>query len=344
MQNKSYKNVFYFRSLNSIGGVESWLYYLAKQYKNMVVYYSEGDLKQVERLSELVETRQFKRERIKCDRFFCAFKPDIIDWVDAKEYIQVIHANYKKRGMTPCYDPRITKYIGVSEVCCEDFRELTGRDIECIYNPVCIDKPKKVLKLISATRLTPEKGRDRMEKLGKILNNAGIPYIWLVFTNSGDNICNPNMIFMPPQLDISGYIANADWFVQLSDDESFGLAPCEAAMLGVPCILTDLPVFKEIGFDDTNSIRLDLNLTNVDVDKIYKGLNNVKYVPPKSNWGKYLDNDSDYDPNEEVNLYSLIQFDDIKTGKRIPKDSNITRRRARANRLIDLGFVKEIDD
>lgn len=337
------KNVFYFRSLNSIGGVESWLYYLAKQYKNMVVYYSEGDVKQVERLSELVETRMFKKERIKCDRFFCAFKPDIIDYVDAKEYIQVIHANYKKRGMTPCYDPKITKYIGVSEVCCEDFRELTGLDIECIYNPVVVDKPKKVLKLVSATRLTPEKGKDRMAKLGKILNDANIPYIWLVFTNTGDTICNPNMIFMPPKLDISGYMVDADWFVQLSDDESFGLAPCEAAMLGVPCILTDLPVFKEIGFDDNNSIRLDLNLSNVDVDKIYRGIDNVKFTPPKSDWGKYLDNKSDYDPNETVKLHTNVLFDDIKTGERISKDTDILRRRARANRLIDLGLVEQID-
>lgn len=337
------KNVFYFRSLNSIGGVESWLYYLAKQYKNMVVYYSEGDLTQVERLSELVETRKFKNERIKCDRFFCAFKPDIIDYVDAKEYIQVIHANYKKRGMTPCYDPKITKYIGVSEVCCEDFRELTGLDIECIYNPVCIDTPKKVLKLVSATRLTPEKGKDRMAKLGKILDNSGIPYIWLIFTNTGDTICNPNMIFMPPKLDISGYMVDADWFVQLSDDESFGLAPCEAAMLGVPCILTDLPVFEEIGFDDSNSIRLDLNLNNVDVDKIYKGLGKVKFTPPKSNWDKYLDNNCDYNPDEEVELSSLILFDDVKSGERIKNGETITRRRARANRLIDLGYVKEVE-
>ena len=337
------RNVFYFRSLNSIGGVESWLYYLAKQYKNMVVYYSEGDSKQVERLGALVETRRFKKERIKCDRFFCAFKPDIIDYVDAKEYIQVIHANYKKRGMMPCYDPKITKYIGVSEVCCEDFRELTGLDIECIYNPVYIDKPKKVLKLVSATRLTPEKGKDRMAKLGRILNESGIPYLWLIFTNSGDTICNQNMIFMPPQLDISGYIVDADWFVQLSDDESFGLAPCEAAMLGVPCILTDLPVFKEIGFDDSNSIRLDMNLSNVDVGKIYKGLGKIKFTPPKSNWGKYLDNDCDYNANEEVTLKSLILFDDIETGERHVKDSIFTRPRSRANVLLDLGYVEDVD-
>lgn len=84
-----------------------------------------------------------------------------------------------------------------------------------------LEKPKKVLNLISATRLTEEKGRDRMIKLGNILNNAEIPYLWTIFTNDSRKIQNDNIVYMPPRLDIIDYIANADFLVQLSDCEAY---------------------------------------------------------------------------------------------------------------------------
>ena len=57
---------------------------------------------------------------------------------------------------------KITRYLGVSELVCDTFEEMTGNKTELAYNPIEIKKPKKVLNLISATRLTAEKGRGRM--------------------------------------------------------------------------------------------------------------------------------------------------------------------------------------
>ena len=90
--------------------------------------------------------------------------------------------------------------------------------------------------------------------------------------------------------------------VQLSDHEAFCLSVAEALTLGTPVIVTDLPVFKEIGCNDSNSIRVDLNMLNVDINKIVEGIPPFKYTPPKSNWGKYLDNNSNYNPNEMVEV------------------------------------------
>ena len=58
-----------------------------------------------------------------------------------------------------------------------------------------------------------------MVKLGQILNNANIPFIWDVFTNDTVKINNPNIFYREPTLNISNYICNYDYLVQLSDNE-----------------------------------------------------------------------------------------------------------------------------
>lgn len=54
-----------------------------------------------------------------------------------------------------------------------------------------------------------------------MLNAAGIPYLWTIFTNDFRAIKNDNIIYMQPRLDIIDYIANADYLVQLSDCEAY---------------------------------------------------------------------------------------------------------------------------
>ena len=58
-----------------------------------------------------------------------------------------------------------------------------------------------------------------MERMGKKLNESGIPYLWYVFTNSTNIIKNPNIVYMKPRLDIMNFISIADYLVQLSDHE-----------------------------------------------------------------------------------------------------------------------------
>ena len=62
------KNVFYMHKISSIGGVESFFYYLAQLY-DIEVYYTEGDIEQIKRLSQYCKVRKYTKP-IKCDRFF----------------------------------------------------------------------------------------------------------------------------------------------------------------------------------------------------------------------------------------------------------------------------------
>ena len=165
---EQYTDIFYFANINVIGGVETFYYYLAKKYSditNLTVFYKHGDLAQIKRLKNLVRVKRYNGEKIKCKKVFISYTHDILDSIEAEEYIEIIHGDYKALKKTPRLSSKITKYIGVSEYVCKSFKELTDLDIELCYNPVSIDKPKKVLNLISATRLTNEKRKKKNDKI-----------------------------------------------------------------------------------------------------------------------------------------------------------------------------------
>lgn len=340
---KVYKNVFYFRHLNDIGGTEQFLYYLSCLYKDFVVFYSDNNssLAQIDRLGDNVPVHKYNGGILECERFFANYNADILDNVEAEEYIQVIHLNYKLQNKVPKIHKKITKFIGVSKSACRAFTELTGRECECIYNPCIVGKPKKVLKLISATRLSSEKGKDEMIKLGNVLDNAKIPYLWLVFTNDYEEIENPNIVYMKPRLDIDSYIANSDYLVQLSSSESFCFSVVQAEMLGVPVIVRDLDIWSEIGLKNgENAFILNYDMSDIPVEEIYNGLGSFKYTPPKSEWGKYLSSDSDYSSDKVVEVMPSRDFLDIVDNIWRKKGKIFECSEKRKNRLIDLGYIE----
>src|SRR5574344_853754 len=285
-----YKNIFYFSYINKIGGIETFFYQLAKKYKakDITIIYENGDREQIRRLKRYVRVIKYNKEHIQCEKAFFCFNLDIINNVEAKEYIQILHGDYKAMGIKPPTSSKITKYIGVSQTVCDGFKEITGKDAELIYNPLQIDKPKKVLKLISATRLTSEKGKDNIIKLANILDNSGIPYLWLIFTDDINAINNPNIIYMKPRLDITNYISNADYLVQLSKSEGYCYSVIEALSVGTPVIVTDLSVFRELGVNEDNGFILNPDLSNVDVQSIYNKKFNFKYEPKTDIWDEEL--------------------------------------------------------
>lgn len=339
------KNCFYFRYINKIGGIEQFYYYLAKKYNayDITIIYNDGDYNQIKRLSKLVRCIKYKGQKIKCDKIFFNYNLDIIDNVEANEYIQIAHGDYKSSGVKPNTNPKINKYLGVSQLVCDTYKEITGYDTELCYNPIEIDKPKKILNLISATRLTYEKGKNRIEKLASMLDKANIPYLWLIFTDDTKAINNPNIIYMKPRLDIINYIANADYLVQLSDNEGYCYSVVESLCVGTPVIVTDVLVFKEIGVNNTNGFILDFELNNVDLDAIYKGLPKFEYKPKEDNYKKLLiKSKSDYEPNKKVKVKCIQDYNDIELNKEIRRDEEYIIDLSRAMYLEDEDIVKVV--
>lgn len=334
-------NVFYFKSINAIGGVESFLFYLSKLFKNMVVYYKEGDPNQVERIARNVEIHKWYGETVRCKHFFGNYGlDDVLPYLEAEHKHFIIHCDYKKNKLCkPILYPGFD-YIAVSKLAGESFKEMTGIDYELIYNPVVIDKPQvkksNKLRFISATRLSGEKGGWRIDTLAEMLDKANIDYDWDIYSNKSKKIKiqSEHVHLKQPKLDLSKEMAEATYLVQLSDHEAFGLSVAEALTVGTPVIVTDIPAFHEIGCNESNSIMLDLTMSNVDIEKIVNSKFNFTYTPPKSNWNKYLDNNRHYAPDELINIEVLKKrYYDKELGRWLERGNIVQMPRVRASYL-----------
>ena len=337
------KNIFYFHTINRIGGVESFLWYLANLY-NIEVYYREGNIEQIQRLATKIPVHKYNGEHIVCEKAFFNYTPDIIDNIEAKEYICVIHCDYKQMWFSPNVHKKYTKYIGVSQLVCDSFYELTGIKPELVYNPVVIDKKaKKPLIIVAATRLTREKGKDNLIMFANKLSKANIPYLLIVFTDDKDRkheINNPNIIYAEPQLNIAPYLQLADWVLIPSNTEAFGYTIVESLMLSKPVIAMNLPVYKELGIKDGVHGYIVDDMNTFDVEKILKKPPKFEYEPPKSNWGEYLNNKSTYDPNKKVKVKVLADYDDMVLNKHLITGEEKEMTISRAYYLVEKRLIK----
>ena len=341
-------NIFYFASLNSIGGIESFFYQLGKKYGkdfDITVYYRSADLNQVERLSKYVRVRKIHDGQIiKCKRAFLCFSLDIIDQVEAEEYYQMLHGDYTAIKVFPDKNPKIQKWVAVSEVVRDSYKDYTGADSVVSYNPYTPEKPRKVLRLISATRLTAEKGYNRMVTLARELDKAGIPYQWDIYTDSIKKFDNPSVVFRKPRLDIVDFIADADYLVQLSDTEGYCYSIVEALCAGTPVIVTDFKVAHEIGIvNGVNGFILPMTMENLPIDEIYKGLKKFKYKAPEDRWGELLaPGTAEEDLDKPVRVRCKKVYYDIEWERNMKYGEEWEVPMSRADKLLDLGLVNLI--
>lgn len=263
--------------INAIGGIETFVYNwcsLMKDTYDIVVAVSRIDPNQLNRLKRIVKVVQ-STEPIECDTvvvMHIATKA-IPSNIKYKKIIRMVHGckSIAYSNISEC-----DTLVPVSDTARISFgNELKDFNTKVIWNPMLVERPKKILKLISATRLTAEKGGQRMLELARLLKASGIPFIWYVFSNRDlkkklKKEDFNGIVEMPPTLNISSWIKECDYLVQLSDTESFGYSIVESLMLGVPVITTPLDVLSEIGVKDgVNGWVVPFDMKNIDVGKIY---------------------------------------------------------------------------
>lgn len=267
-------NIFYIRNINAIGGVETYVYELVKKYKDkdIAVVCKTIAPKQKERINKYCKVYIHKEQQIECKVIITNWDTSIIKYINPEAKIYTgLHTDYShpSQGSVPVDNKRIT-YIGITEDSKNKFEKITGikRTILC-RNPLSLEKDKPVLTLMSATRLTEEKGGHRMLKLANKLDELGINYIWYIFTTNeyNDNPVwkNDNIIHMKSRLDLSYFYNLADWYIQLSAVEGDSYSLKEALYRGTPIIACELPYFKEIGIEhNKNALLLNLDCSNIE--------------------------------------------------------------------------------
>ena len=344
-------NLFYIPYFNVIGGTEQFIYEIAKKYNkyDIAVLYKDGDVKQLSRLRSYIPCYKYDGQSIKCKRLYCNYSIDIIDKIDADEYVQIIHAMYKTNKITPILNDKITRYIAVSEIARDEFKELTGIECEVVRNPLTFedDDKKDVLILISATRLTAEKGKSRMELLIKKLDEAKVKWLWLIFTNDTKAINNKNIVYLPPRLDVRPYlqIAKGKGFgVQLSDCEGDCYFTRECEAIGLPLLITPLPSFKEQGLVEGKNCHYIPFDVNIDINTIINDIPTYEPYIKKDEWSNVLIKDkSKYligGKTMKVEVKCIQQFFDLKANCDRVKEETWICDKERGDLLVELGLVE----
>lgn len=351
-----YNNLFYVSNFNVIGGVETYIYELAKKYKDydITILYRAGDRNQLKRLKQYVRVVKYNGQPIKCKRAFFNYNTDLINEIEADEYIQVIHAMFKSNKLEPYVDSKFTNYLAVSEGASKEWEELTGIKTELCRNPLYMteEEKKPSMLLISATRLTEEKGLWRMRKLAYLMDQANIHYVWLVFTDSQEKIGSPNVVYMKPTLNIRPYLAmvkGKGYGVQLSDCEGDCYFTRECENFGLPLIVTPIPSFKEQGLiDGKNCYYVPFDMENIDVSKFlnildYKGYN------IDDTWEKWLIKEpSNYEEekNMKVKVKALATFSDKYTGFEYEEGKEYEMTKERMEEILEVDelveFISEV--
>ena len=348
MRTLKLKNVIYFPGINVIGGVETYCYEMGLKYGkeyDITLLFRNGSPSMLAKIAQTCRVIRYRDgDEIECDVFIFGWGYDILDHVHAKEYVQTFHADYINRNLNPCGDDRVTKRFGVAENTTKGIKEHYGLDMETMYNPYTPKKPRKVLNLVSATRLTTEKGYERMVNLAAQLDAANIPYHWLIFTDSDKQFPNKNVTLLPPQHDVIDFIADADYLVQLSDTEGYSYSIVEALSVGTPVIVTDIPVAAEQGVvNGKTGFIVPFDMSNIPLEQVYKGLRKFTYTPRESHYETVLSKGKAKYAEERKNtvtIQALMTYNDLELGRVVMKGESIDVKPERAEKLIAKGLVE----
>lgn len=335
-KNNQLSLIIYYHYIYKIGGIESWIYNMCQHlnaYYNLTVLYDHGDIKQLKRLDKI--TRVIQRDINKtyeCDVILYASHLNAYpDNIIANKKISVVHSDYTY------YKDLIDNYIigdrADQIVCVSDRAALSLKEVcnkESIVIPNILNnknKTNKILHLVSFTRLSKEKGYDRMCILINMLKKKNVKFDWKIFSDIDnfniEKIQCPEVIFMKPTLDTYDYIVDADYLVQLSDTEAFCYSVHEALQYGTPVLVTDIDVFKNVVKNGYNGYKFDLNMSNVDIYTLINNIpNNFKYDDKiqeiKSQWfsviGKPIECDKDID-REKVKVEVISEYYDLELNK-----------------------------
>ena len=292
----THDNVIYISNISKLGRlrVEAFTYYMVKEYAHLdiAVVCKTCDIKQMERLKHYAPVYVHHGEEIQCKVMVINYDTSILDYVTSGKVYMVVHGDYTQPNykVYPNFNhPKIYKILTVTQTLADRISQKFGIECECCYNPFVPEKKEKRIQIVSATRLSAIKGAWRMKALAEELDRQNVNYIWYVFTNDADCIHSPNVVFLPPRLDVYKWIQESDILCQLSDTEAMSYSINEARAYGVQTCTTRLPYLEEININDDNAIILEFNCSNIKevVEKIKK-VKKVNWEIPKDNYKNIL--------------------------------------------------------
>ena len=267
--NKAYKRdtIIYFCEIHVIGGIETWIYNLGKKYEFSVLY-DKADEKQLERLHDIgIETIKNVGQEIECNTLLFMLWGNNANIKAKKKYLFIhgIYENIKEVGEIPEYD----EIYAVSKTAGDSFYKATGIKPKVLYNPVDIETKQEPLIIGVFSRLSKEKGKNRIIYLLDKLNEQKKEFLMLIFTDLPFDYSDSRVVFMKPTLNNIGWMKKCDYILNPSDKEAGSYTLQESLKLGIPLIVTKLGLLDEFGINESNSKILDMDMGNLDIDDLW---------------------------------------------------------------------------
>lgn len=276
--NKPYKRdtIIYFNTIHTIGGIETWIYNLGKRYEFSVVY-DKADEEQLKRLESIgIETIKNVGQPIECDTLLFMLHDNNANIKANKKYLFIhgLYNNKKEVGDIPEHD----EIYACSKVASEYFEKVTGIKPKVMYNIIDTDIKEEPLILGVFSRLSKEKGKDRIIYLLDKLNEQNKPYLVLIFTDLPFDYNDNRVVFMKPTLDNIGWMKKCDYILNPSDTEAGSYTLQESLKLGIPLIVTKLDILEEFNINNSNAKILEFDMSNLDIEDLWN--------KPKFKWNE----------------------------------------------------------
>lgn len=333
--------LIYSSRLYRIGGIETFLdhftEYMSESY-DIALMCKEIPAELKVKLSKKI--RVYDVQPFKCEILLMLRFIDPIPDVEHGKVIRMCHAcKTHPEWNLKDYD----ELINVSEESKRSFET----DGKVIHNLIKISDNKSLL-LVSATRIpAKDKGEntERILKLAKMLEDNGISFLWLNFSNGEVKDAPKGFINVGRYDEVQSYIRKADYLVQLSDSEAWSYSVLEALVNKVPVIVTPFPTVKEMGIvDGKNGYIIPFDL-DFDVNKLLEipkfdyEYDNDKLIKA---WKKVLgESKKKSKPMNLVLLKVLKPYSDSVLNRTVCAGEIITTTKERAELIISHGYGVE---
>lgn len=293
------KVILYISHYNVIGGIERWLLNFLNRFPETQILYDQG----VCPVGDKIKWNQ----RYYCDIFLNAsvWHKQAFNNIDAKAYIQMIHGDYKAINVYNNFiykkHPKTTHHICVSKQAKNSLEEVTNYKCDAVFYNFIDDsikpltKPENdVLKLVTISRISREKGFERMAELERQLIEKGIDFEWDIFGDTSvryyshikDKFKKAKFkgITKTPYIEIS----KADYLVQLSDTEANCCVINESMQMLTPVLLTPFPSGYEQIEDGKNGYFIPFDLKDIDFNSIINNIPQPKIFKEKTSVKDWL--------------------------------------------------------
>lgn len=344
--------VLYRSDLYKIGGFMTFLLNFCKEMSDkydITIVGKKCDHERLKQLLKMVRVELSGKEIYTDNLIMLSFRDELPSNVHAKKIIRMVHAckTSPEWFIPKDYD----QLIFVSETAKKSFDE---QEAAVIHNFNLSLYRKDCLLLVSATRFpAPDKGiiEDRMRILAKMLNDKGISFTWLNFSDRPMENPPKNFHNVGVSYNMQILLQKADYLVQLSDSECWSYSCLEALMLATPIICTPFPSAFEMGvIDGVNAHVVPFDM-DFDVEKLldiphFTFTYNNKEI--RQQWIDILGDTKplhDYVPEELIEVEVLDGFLDMQQGRFLDRGERCMMSKHRANEICSkLGdkFLREI--